>query len=364
MYDVLVGKQRSLVFPVMCNAYVKIDYGSNVATTDYGIWDHEGSFTFEAIVTPYDVNGYCRLSTGGSLPVIRDSKKIMPGYDSTIAGNYQSNKYLNIGNRLVHKMCLFYSTSLKIYLVNSTLHNENKPAEYKIQVEMTIGGTTETFTSDAVITSNLDQQFDYSGSDLSGFNKLGKLQYEKITQVNGNFTAPVSSFDVDSASRLHANAQTVYIRDGFNFVPVGTISGLSGLTVSLNSPYLQDLSDNTDLFLEAYREPSYINSFYHVAVSYSKNLNTITLYLNGLQVFQDTHSNSGTFAFDQEDFYIGANDTGSRGDNSALANEQFMGELHELSISNVRKDSFQGYSNLMPNLNNALLYLRFEEVDN
>ena len=60
MYDILVGKQRGLVFPVMCNAHVKIDYSDNVPTgsdINYGIWAHKGSFTFESIVTPYDING-------------------------------------------------------------------------------------------------------------------------------------------------------------------------------------------------------------------------------------------------------------------------------------------------------------------
>ena len=51
----------------MCNGYVTIDYAENVPdagtsadTTDdipYGIWAHTGSFTIEAVVTPYDIMG-------------------------------------------------------------------------------------------------------------------------------------------------------------------------------------------------------------------------------------------------------------------------------------------------------------------
>ena len=66
MYEVLTGKQRSLVFPIMCNAFVKMDYSDNVPNTGdsatyddvgYGLWAHEGSFSFEALITPYDING-------------------------------------------------------------------------------------------------------------------------------------------------------------------------------------------------------------------------------------------------------------------------------------------------------------------
>ena len=42
MYDVLTGKQRALVFPVMCNGFVKIDYSDNVPDSaddiGYGVW--------------------------------------------------------------------------------------------------------------------------------------------------------------------------------------------------------------------------------------------------------------------------------------------------------------------------------------
>ena len=184
-------------------------------------------------------------------------------------------------------MTLFHSTSLKIYLVNTSLHNENLPAEYKIQVSMTIGGVTETFDSPTVISSNLSRLFDYAGSDTEGFDRTGKINYEQVTQVDGDFSAPVSSFDVDSTSRLHATAQSLYIRDGFDFTSIGRVNGISSNTVTLNAAYSGALSNNTDIFLEATREPAYVNSFYHIAVTYSKTKNTITLFCNNRQVFQE-----------------------------------------------------------------------------
>ena len=67
MYEILTGKQRSLVFPVMCNAHVKLDYSDNIPYTanevGYGIWAHSGSFTFESVITPYEVNGYGTYSS-------------------------------------------------------------------------------------------------------------------------------------------------------------------------------------------------------------------------------------------------------------------------------------------------------------
>ena len=40
-----------------------------------------------------------------------------------------------------------------------------------------------------------------------------------------------------------------------------------------------------------------------------------------------------------------------------------MGEFHELSIVNKRKDAFSTLTNLTPTYSDALVYLRFEEVD-
>ena len=65
----------------------------------------------------------------------------------------------------------------------------------------------------------------------------------------------------------------------------------------------------------------------------------------------------------EQNYHIGANGTGATGANSATTNNQFMGELHELSIMNIKKNQFGAINNLMPNYNNTVLYLRFEEVD-
>lgn len=372
MYDVLTGKQRSLVFPVMCNGFVTVDYAANVATTNYGIWDHEGSFCFEAVVTPYDVNGYGKWSSN-SVRTIANSKKIMPGLpvgvSDSSASNYQSNLYLksyDIGgaDRLNHKMALFHSTSLKIYLVNDTTHNENNPAKYKIQVAMTIGGTTETFTSDYAISPDSGFQYQYSILDRQGFDKTGQFVYDKVSNLTSGYSGTGTTISCNPTTSFFAGAsQEVYARSGTDFVKVGSISTKTPSSIVLSSAYSPGLSSGDELFLPSYVEPSYINSFQHVAVSYYSNDNAIEIYINGNKILASKHTDSGTFAFDKESYYIGANGTGGTGDNAASANQQFMGEIHELAVINRSKDRFQSLSNIVTNLNNLLMYLRFEETD-
>ena len=65
----------------------------------------------------------------------------------------------------------------------------------------------------------------------------------------------------------------------------------------------------------------------------------------------------------QEDYFIGASSNNATGTESAIANKQFMGEMHELSIMAVARNNIPFIANLLPNYNDTLLYLRFEEVD-
>ena len=180
-YNIFVGKQRSLVFPIMCNGFLTIDYSDNIVdSTDdipYGLWALDDNFTFEAVVTPYDINGYSnqsRFGELGSIPpsaitevsvssgaaFVPNSKKIMTGlsqsiYTATNESNHQSEIYLPRATRLTHTMRIFHSSNFQVDLLNSTLHNENNPAEYKIRVGIKLGSATiEYFTTDAVILPN------------------------------------------------------------------------------------------------------------------------------------------------------------------------------------------------------------------
>ena len=144
-----VGDTRALIFPVMCDGHLKIEYddynsndltGSNtIDESRHPLWDYGGPFSIEAIVTPYDVNGLGH-STSGQGRV--DSTKTPPSPNLSLddqadtTSNYESVSYFGAG-RNTHKMMLFSNSYLKFYLQNTTSSNFNQPAEYKMVVEIT-----------------------------------------------------------------------------------------------------------------------------------------------------------------------------------------------------------------------------------
>ena len=376
MYQVLAGKKRSLVFPVMCNGFVKLDYSDNVVDTNsdgdtsndiaYGLFDHEGSFTFEAIITPYDINGYGRQSASGSIPSFTASKKIMPSssHQST-PSEYQSELYLPVtGGRLTHEMRIFSNDKFSVSLLNATSFNENQPAEYKIRVSMDIGGSTQTFTTtSAVITANKSSMFKWSStSDNEGFDSNGRRTFNLLGSTTSHSGAVIGlSGSVENQCHV---GQELFIREGFTFTSIGTIASVTGTTsVTLNASYSPTLSNGTKVFIHSRKEASYINNTYHIACTYTQTSNRINIFLNGINVLSTKHTQSGTFAFGRTDSFIGANGTGATGTLSAITNKQFMGEMHEMSILNIPKTTFTNKETLLPSLNNTLLYLRFEEID-
>ena len=66
-YRVYSENKKSLVFPIMGDGYVHLDYSKHIPTDSeepYGLWGHKDSFMIETIVTPYDVNGFAWLLGG------------------------------------------------------------------------------------------------------------------------------------------------------------------------------------------------------------------------------------------------------------------------------------------------------------
>ena len=396
MYEILTGKQKALVFPVMCNGHVVIDYRDNVPdTTDddgetdtddyddvaYGLWSHTGGFTFEAVVTPYDINGYGTQSgyavDGSAFPPNLSnisSTKIMPALAQSIytAGTevtYQADAYMPRGNAISHEMRIFHNSNFQVSLLNSTPHNENQPAEYKLKVVLLIGDDnspptyeTITATSDKVILSSNTRSFKWeSTANDEGFNSQGRIAFEKAaTFTNANGTS------ITNANTLvpFFVGQEVFMKDGFDFNSLGTIAGLSGTTITLTTSSSTSISSTTtDLWLPTLKNATYVNDAFHIACSFDSFSNEIRLYLNGALINTTTTSSTKTFRFSRDDIYIGANGTGATGTNSAISNKQFMGEIHELCISNVTRKQFPSVLNLLPNYDNTLLYLRFEEAD-
>ena len=384
MYEILTGRQRALVFPIMCNGHVKIDYRDNVADTEgdsstandvaYGLWAHEDAFTFESIVTPYEINGYGTYSSYAAPSGAQSKAKVMSALSQTVytAGNeanYQSEKYLSRTARLTHEMMLFYNTNFQISLVNSTLHNENEPARYKIRVRLKLGSSTETYTTNEIILPvSSGQQYTYS--ELLGHKSIlvdadGRQKYIKVATISGHSG---TNFTTSHANKLFAgNKQEVFIAPAGEIISLGTINTLAGTTSSqavvLSSAYSTSISDGTALYIKAEQMALYTENTFHIACTFNASNRKLSIFFNGRNIKTDTHSTDSTFSFDKTDCYIGANGTGATGAGSATTNQQFMGEIHEMSMMNVARKEFKGLFNLLPNFDNTLFYFRFEEVD-
>ena len=196
-----VGESRALVFPVMCNGYLQLDYSeNNNSNYKHNLWGHKDEgFTFEAIVSPYDVNGIGHRTSGlGRL----DSTKTPPSPNLSLddhadtTSNYQSVSYFGSG-RNTHKMMLFHNPYFQFYLENTTSSNFNQPAEYKLVCKLISGSKTHTIESDAVITSSnrLKGYYDSGGfydngglvSDKTQLSTTANVAFEQATvTISGN----------------------------------------------------------------------------------------------------------------------------------------------------------------------------------
>ena len=371
MYNVLTGKQRALVFPVMCNADVKIDYSDNVPnTTDdegYGIWSHSGDFTFESIVTPYDINGASNFTLRGR--TLTASTKIMPnnGHQSTLT-NYQSEKYLPVSDRITHEMRIFSSTNFYISLKNATTTTNNQPAEYKILVgiKLSSGAVQEFITNSAVITPAKDRSWVYSADNLNLINSEGRIEFDSIGILDEG-----TELDWNTLTFGSITSSQIAIGDDM-YILIGGIPVLIGTATAVNtSNYIVTLAVEDDIeipiytrvFRRTYADPTYINNSFHIACTYDETAKEAKIYFNGLLVKTGTHAQSGTFSFEDEDLFIGATGSRATGRFSAITNKQFMGEMHEICLTSVIRRRFPSITSLLPNYNDTLFYFRFEEVD-
>mgnify|MGYP003647770314 CR=1 FL=1 len=475
MKKALLGKQQGLVFPVMCNAHVKIDYLDNIpdiesdglTTTDqpYGLWGNTGSFSFDAIITPYDVNGSGAQSTGSRNTSVHDSKKTMPsgshaytgvflneadvtapaganpqttltvdGTDATtrfsagdsivngttglIIGSISSlsstsivlgaassvaitnnthlllrhgtegDIYLNTENsdstkiRGNHKMCLFYNTNLKIYLVNSVgsvvesgtyiSTTQNNPAAYKLQAVLTTGSTTTTLTSDsAIISPSIKHNILYD-TDLQhgGMNADGRFVKNYIDVLLSSTDNRDGTFSASTATKYYLG-QELFTRDGFDYTSLGTVTAISSSTITLSATPPSDISLQK-IYEHAPREIPYVDNSYHVGVTYTQEGKKLSLFFEGREIKSVNHSDTNIFQLALEDCFIGANNSTTYRNASnyspvvqsrASANNQFMGAIHEMSMTSLPANSFNGGGSLSPTYEKTLLHLAFEEVD-
>ena len=193
---VYVGDTKSLVFPVLCDGHIQQKYlehntSTTALTNRHGHWGLD-EFAIEAIITPYDINGY-GSKTPSSYGVL-DSIKTVPslGVGASDEDDYQSYDYFTT-NRLTHKMMLFHNTKFSLYLQNTAGSNINRPAEYKIvaafadgsavvETDTVIGGTNRLF-------SYTDANSYYDSGDATTLRKISST----ATNVSPYNTITISS---------------------------------------------------------------------------------------------------------------------------------------------------------------------------
>lgn len=377
MYRLLTGKQRSLVFPVMCNAFVKVDYSDNIPVgadgalssddVRYGIWNHKDSFTIESTLTPYDINGY---GLAASVPSTTNSKKMMAGISQTILDSSSdreqrtSFRYLNNTNKEDYEMRIFHSEEVKLSLVNATDHTFNNPSEYKIKFEVDIGGTNISLLSPTVISPVFGKPQKGSVA-LVGFDSEGKVKYQSATSAsvtaNTAFTKTIE-FDANVEADFHSE-QKIYVRSGFDFTEIGRINNVSGSTVTMRQINVADNSlIGETIFIPTTKNPFYVNQVHHIAATFNDLTRQMRIYYGGKLVASTDHTSTAEFSFSQEDMFLGANGVGATGRDTSHTNNQFMGEMHEFAFTNGARETFD-LATLNPRFAEVLLYFRFEEVD-
>ena len=354
-YSSYVGNRKSLRFPVMCDGYVKLDYDDNVASSPYGIWELNDSFTIQSIITPYEING----NTGRSS--ISQSERLMP----KVSTGSQSTLYLPETNRLSHRMVIFYNTNVELFLENTTKSVWGQPAEYRIGFRIKTTNDDTLYSNTIIVpikqTNNmtdLDDMYDITTKIRSYYRTASAVAT----------TSGVSGIDIEipisgSASLFGIGAN---IYDDTNTL-IGEIaaidtSGTHELRIVAAGGYTHSDFNATSkkIYLEVAKEPLYIFNTHHISASYNNASGEMAIYYNGTYIGGKIHKDEGAsdFNFNNSHVYLGQN---AEATNPRYT--QFMGEIHELSLNNDVLNSFPSISTLYPQRKNLLLYLNFEGGD-
>ena len=348
------------------------------------------------------------------------SKKTMPSSSENIAPNSlvnnQDQKYLPNSERYSHSMCLFHNTNMSVNLVNTTTFNQNNPAEYKIQFKLTVNGEETVLETPAVFTSRKHHYFDtsrvrtqnkpsggvatiwddyhlqflYKGSKVIG-KEVGQPQYyhnanEYVEGYTIKYTPsslPTTEYNEPSNSVVVViNAPSGDQPLPRNCIPVGAElfndKGQSLGTVNqiipaggifthhsiIMNPLPADaeiptFTNNSKLYIHVEREPMYIHTTAHIAISYAQATRRMSIFYNGIEIATTTHSaTAGSFTLDESDIYIGQNASLSYPDNRKT---QFMGELESIIFTNTYMNNFTSLFNPLAPYQNIVLYYDFSE---
>jgi len=335
-YTVFSKDRKSLQFPVMCDGYITIPRHSGTAPNqEIGLWGLAGGFSFEAIVTPYDVNGNPNVFSATQKSLSRGTKGL---------------NYIGASDRKDMSLTLFHNTNFTIQLKNKeTSNNPTLPAEYSIFVTMTINSYTTTLESSTVITSS---SIDESSSAPTSFlySSHGAFAKESARDVSSHDVA-ANTITLNGAPEFGAG-YVVYKDDGTS---LGTVTSVSTNTLTTDG---FTATPSTDIYYSLPKEPVYAVTPHHIAFSYSTD-GLMQLFYNGEKVATTNHVNGGNFSFHASDCYIGQTPNAST--YAERRKSQFMGEYHELSIMSVEKTQFRSTNTLYPLFKDTLLYMDFEE---
>ena len=235
----------------------------NITTTkkvrDRPLWNHKDSFTLEAIITPYDVNGSAdrTVLSYNSSNVATDEQKHgnllstkTPPYPSDNFSNrattYESVDVLGASNYLTQKLMIFHNANVKLYLQNTTSSSYNQPAEYKIVAEIKNSiNSIKTITSDVVIKAE-DILFNYY--DASGFYVNNSTKLRRITTGGSAASGPTGTITVESNS-LPSNTLAVGATATIDINGTGsghTVGADTGITFATGQITIKNVIGNTN----------------------------------------------------------------------------------------------------------------------
>ena len=379
MVNAYAGEAYRLVFPILSNGYLLLNYDDTVtqiegttatvggtgddpsgvtpttdtitATRERSIWAHKDSFTLEAIVTPYDVNGVGNRTTGHG---VLDSTRTPPYPNNSISNRlttYESVDVLAAGSNAwkTHKLMMFYNTNLKFYLQNTTESALNQPAEYKLVAELTSGGVTKTISSEVIIKANNTL---YNYYDTGGYYHGNSTSFTKLSSSAGVQAGVVSSganmkLPDGEADALVGKGTKVY-DSNLNLIGEAlsvTAQGDNSDLVVFKADTLTNVTST--VYVSQLREAMYLEQMYKFSLVYLKG-GYVEMYVNNGLIKREQISME-PLQLDASDCQIGRGTTNQ---------EQFYGEIFEISM-HKGKQPCPTYKTLTPSYNNILFYYAF-----
>ena len=358
MANVYVGDSKKLVFPVMCDGHIKLEYDdTNISTSKGNFWNHTGNFVLEAIITPYDVNGNGHATTA-NLDTLTSTKtppspNLSLDNHADTTSNYQSVLYFG-DTRFSRKMMIFYNEYFQLYLENTTKNNFNQPAEYKIVAKIrdaTSGLYHEVATETLIKPVNtLYGYYDADGLYNDNSTSLTELQGDTSpvgNQYPNDIQFPTGSDGVANVASLAAHATGGTELFNSNGESVGRVTAKP----MTNTVTVTNIANHTaKIYVSQPREAMYVDTIYKISCVYYSG-GQLDIYLNNSLKKSYTFSTTPTFEFKADDSYICG---------SIINNSQFMGELYEISLSKGKEPSVTD-TTLTPSYSNIFFYYTFGE---